>query len=47
MLILFSLCKKTRSQSKQTWLWSGNGMIEAQTPNINEGWISQCVYVSE
>lgn len=25
-------------------MWSGNGIIEAQTPRINEGWISQCVY---
>jgi hypothetical protein len=27
------------------WLWSGNGMIDAHTPKISEGWISQCVYV--
>lgn len=26
-----------------TWLWSGKGMMEAQTPRIMEGWISQCV----
>lgn len=30
-----------------TWLWSGNGIIEAQTPSIMEGWISQCVYVEQ
>eukprot|EP00567_Pseudictyota_dubia_P009693 CAMPEP_0197450062 /NCGR_PEP_ID=MMETSP1175-20131217/23888_1 /TAXON_ID=1003142 /ORGANISM="Triceratium dubium, Strain CCMP147" /LENGTH=44 /DNA_ID= /DNA_START= /DNA_END= /DNA_ORIENTATION= len=29
------------------WLWSGKGMIEAQIPNIMDGWISQCVYVDE
>lgn len=27
------------------WLWSGNGMIEAHTPKIMEGWISLWVYV--
>lgn len=26
-----------------TWLWSGKGMMEAQTPRIMDGWISQCV----
>lgn len=30
-----------------TWLWSGNGMIDAQTPNIIDGWISQWVYVEQ
>ena len=25
------------------WLWSGKGMIEAHTPKIMAGWISQCV----
>ncbi len=25
------------------WLWSGKGMIEAQTPRIMAGWTSQCV----
>ena len=28
-----------------TWLLSGNGMIEAHTPRIIDGWISQCVCV--
>lgn len=23
------------------WLWSGKGIIEAQTPKISDGWISQ------
>lgn len=31
------------SGSFHTWLWSGNGMIEAQTPRIMDGWISQWV----
>jgi hypothetical protein len=25
------------------WLWSGKGMIEAQTPSTKEGWTSQWV----
>ena len=25
------------------WLWSGKGMMEAQTPRIIAGWTSQCV----
>ena len=33
--------------SLPTWLWSGKGMIEAQTPRIMEGWISQWVYVEQ
>ena len=27
------------------WLWSGNGMMDAHTPRIIDGWISQCVYL--
>ena len=29
------------------WLWLAKGVKEAQTPNIIEGWISQCVYYSD
>ena len=25
-------------------MWSGKGTMEAQTPRIMAGWISQCVY---
>ncbi len=42
---------KVLSQQKlfgaHTWLWSGKGMMEAQTPRIMAGWISQCVYVEQ
>jgi len=27
------------------WLWSGKGMMDAHTPRIMDGWISQCVYL--
>ena len=30
-----------------TWLWSGKGMMDAHTPRIMEGWISQWVYVEQ
>jgi len=33
--------------TEQTWLWSGNGIMDAQTPKIIAGWISQWVYVEQ
>jgi hypothetical protein len=35
--------KITNTPSAPTWLWSGNGMMDAHTPRIIDGWISQCV----
>jgi hypothetical protein len=35
--------RHTIAAAARTWLWSGKGMIEAQTPRMREGWISQCV----
>lgn len=29
--------KRRGEEKRATWLWSGNGIIEAQTPKINDG----------
>lgn len=42
-----SALKQDVSRGALTWLWSGKGIIDAHTPRIMDGWISQCVYVEQ